>query len=171
MVESRQQLSALDLIQAIKRAGIRFIAALPDRTTSEHLLKPLLVDPMLRVVQVCKEDEGVSICSGLYAAGQRALLLMQYTGLLDSVNALRGVAMEGKNPVCMMVGLLNKEPGVPPIQSKHYGIMVVEPVLDAMQIEHLLIEAPHDVEKIVPAIETAYARSLPVVMLIGKEPR
>jgi hypothetical protein len=43
-------------------------------------------------------------------------------------------------------------------------------VLDAMQIEHHLIEAPDDVEKIVPAIEAAYAQELPVVMLIGREP-
>jgi sulfopyruvate decarboxylase subunit alpha len=164
------RLQAADLVTAIKSAGIRFIVALPDRTTSEHLLKPMLADPALRVVQICKEDEGVSICSGLYAAGQRALLLMQYTGLLDSINALRGVAMEGHNPVCMMVGLLNKEPGVPPTQSRHYGVRIVEPVLDAMQIAHHLIEAPDDVEKVVPAIEAAYEQSMPVVMLIGREP-
>jgi sulfopyruvate decarboxylase TPP-binding subunit len=170
VADNTAPLRAADLITAIKSAGIRWIVALPDRTTSEHLLKPLLQDPTLRVVQICKEDEGVSICSGLYATGQRALLLMQYTGLLDSVNALRGVAMEGQNPVCMMVGLLQKEPGVPPAQSRHYGVRVVEPVLDAMQIEHHLIEAPDDVEKIVPAIEAAYARELPVVMLIGREP-
>ena len=89
MADDTARLQATDLITAIKSAGIRFIVALPDRTTSEHLLKPMLVDPELRVVQICKEDEGVSICSGLYAAGQRALLLMQYTGLLDSVNAGR----------------------------------------------------------------------------------
>jgi sulfopyruvate decarboxylase TPP-binding subunit len=170
VADNTAPLRAADLITAIKSAGIRWIVALPDRTTSEHLLKPMLADPALRVVQICKEDEGVSICSGLYAAGQRALLLMQYTGLLDSVNALRGVAMEGRNPVCMMVGLLQKEPGVPPTQSRHYGVRVVEPVLDAMQIEHHLIEAPDDVEKIVPAIEAAYAQELPVVMLIGREP-
>ena len=163
-------LTAEKIKQEFKRAGIDFVVALPDRVTSHHLLKGLIADPEFRVVQVCKEDEGVSICSGLYAAGQRALLLMQYTGLLDSINALRGVAMEGKNPVCMMVGLLNKEPGVLPTQSKHYGVRVVEPVLDAMQIEHHLIEAPDDVEKVVPAIEAAYARLMPVVMLIGREP-
>jgi len=99
VAENTDQLRAADLITAIKSAGIRFIVALPDRTTSEHLLKPMLADPELRVVQVCKEDEGVSICSGLYAAGQRALLLMQHTGLLDSSNALRGVAVEGHNSI------------------------------------------------------------------------
>ncbi len=170
MADDTARLKAADLITAIKSAGIRFIVVLPDRTTSEHLLKPMLADPELCVVQICKEDEGVSICSGLYAAGQRALLLMQYTGLLDSINALRGVAMEGHNPVCMMVGLLNKEPGVSPTQSRHYGVRVVEPVLDAMQITHHLIEAPDDVEKVVPAIEAAYEHTMPVVMLIGREP-
>ena len=170
MVDNSDRLRAADVITAIKSAGIRFIVSLPDRTTSEHLLKPLMQDPELHVVQICKEDEGVSICSGLYAAGQRALLLMQHTGLLDSVNALRGVAVEGRNPVCMMVGLLNKEPGVAPSQSTRYGVKIVEPVLDALQITHRLIEAPHDVEYIVPAIETAYAELMPVVLLIGREP-
>lgn len=164
-------LKADDIIREIKRAGIRFIVALPDRVTSHYLLKTMLEDPEFKVVQVCKEDEGVSICSGLYAAGQRSLLMMQYTGLLDSVNALRGIAMEGRNPVCMMVGLLGKEPGVPPTQAKRYGIRIIEPILDAMEIEHHLVEEPTDVSKIVPAVEEAYSSSMPVAMLIGKEPR
>jgi sulfopyruvate decarboxylase TPP-binding subunit len=163
-------LSAEGIAGEIKRAGIHFVVALPDRTTSEHLLKPLTTNPDFRVVQVCKEDEGVSICSGLYASGHRALLLMQYTGLLDSINALRGVAVEGKNPVCMMVGLLNKEPGVKPTESKRYGLRIIEPVLDAMGIEHHLIETDSDLAHIAPAVERAYDRSQPVVMLIGKEP-
>lgn len=165
------ELKANEIIREIKRAGIRFVVALPDRTTSEHLLKPILQDRDLKVVQVCKEDEGISICSGLYNTGQRALLLIQHTGLLDSVNALRGVAVEGQNPVCMMVGLLGKEPGVPPTQSKRYGLRIVEPILDAMEIERHLIEGSEDILKIVPAIERAYERSAPVVLLIGREPR
>jgi sulfopyruvate decarboxylase TPP-binding subunit len=165
------ELKASEIIKEIKRAGIRFVVALPDRTTSEHMLKPILQDRDFKVVQVCKEDEGISICSGLYNTGQRALLLIQHTGLLDSVNALRGVAVEGQNPVCMMVGLLGKEPGVPPTQSKRYGLRIVEPILDAMGIERHLIEGSEDILKIVPAIERAYERSAPVVLLIGREPR
>jgi sulfopyruvate decarboxylase subunit alpha len=163
-------LSADDIIREIKRAGIRFVVALPDRVTSQYLLKSILRDPDFRVVQVCKEDEGISICSGLYAAGHRALLMMQYTGLLDSVNALRGVAMEGHNPVCMMVGLLGKERGVAPTKDKRYGIRIIEPILDAMAIGHQLIEEAADLAKIVPAVEKAYASSLPIAMLIGREP-
>jgi len=170
LVDSEDTINAEDIIKEIKKAGIRFVIALPDRTTTQSLLKTIMQDSDLRVVQVCKEDEGISICSGLYCAGERALLLIQYTGLLDSINALRGVAMEGKNPVCMMVGLLGKKPGVPPTNAARYGLRIVEPILDAMEIKHHLLETTEDNAKIVPAIEQAYARSGPVVMLIGREP-
>jgi sulfopyruvate decarboxylase TPP-binding subunit len=159
-----------DIIREIKRAAIRFVVALPDRTTSEHLLKPILGDRDFEVVKVCKEDEGISVCSGLYCAGHKALLLIQYTGLLDSINALSRIGVEGENPVCMMVGLLGKEPGVPPAESKRYSLRIVVPILDAMGIEHCLIETAEDVTKIVPAVTSAYERSRPVAMLIGREP-
>ncbi len=171
MAEAGPPLKAEEIINEIKRSGIRFVVALPDRTTSHHLLKTLMRDSGIQVVQVCKEDEGISVCSGLYAAGHRALLLMQYTGLLDSINSVRGVAVEGQNPVCMMVGLLGKEPGVQPTKSKRYGLRIVEPILDAMEIEHHLIESSDDTEKISPAIQKAYARLAPVVLLIGREPQ
>jgi len=169
-------LSNTDLLQAdaiireIKRADIRFVVALPDRTTSHQLLRRLLNDRELRVVQVCKEDEGLSICAGLYATGHRALLLIQNTGLLDSINAVRGVAVELQNPVCMMVGLLSKEPGVAPTKSQNYGVKIVEPILDAMGVTHALVEQAADVEQIVPAIDAAYAQMAPTVLLIGREP-
>lgn len=164
-------LKADDIIREIKRAGIKFVVALPDRVTSHYLLKSIMRDPDFKVVQVCKEDEGISICSGLFAAGHRSLMMMQYTGLLDSVNSLRGVAVEGENPVCMLVGLLGKEPGVAPTQSKKYGVKIIEPVLDAMGIEHHWVEESGDTQKIVPAIENAYAKTRPMAVLVGREPR
>ena len=109
-------LTAAAIKNEFKRAGIHFVVALPDRVTSHHLLKGLIADPDYKVVQVCKEDEGVSICSGLYAAGHKSVLMMQYTGFLDSINSIRGIAVEGKFPVCIVVGLLGKEPDVAPVQ-------------------------------------------------------
>jgi sulfopyruvate decarboxylase subunit alpha len=170
VVELTQAPKGADIIQEIKRAGIRFVVALPDRMTSEHLLKPLLGDRDLQLVQVCKEDEGISVCSGLHCTGKRALLLIQYTGLLDSMNALTRIGVEGANPVCMMVGLLGKERGVPPTQSKRFGLRIIEPILDVMGIDHYLIESSEDLTKIIPAVERAYTQSKPVAILIGREP-
>jgi sulfopyruvate decarboxylase TPP-binding subunit len=164
-------LTAEKIKQEFKRAGIRFVVALPDRVTSHYLLKGILADRDFHTVQVCKEDEGISICSGLYAAGHKSVFMMQYTGFLDSINAIRGVAVEGHFPVCMVVGLLGKEPDIAPTKSKKYGVKIIEPILDVMGIEHHLIERDGDVAQIAPVIEKAFASSSPTAILIGREPR
>ena len=112
----------------------------------------------------------MAICAGLSYTGKRGLLLIQQTGLLDSINAVRGVAVEYQLPICMMVGLLEKEVGVPPRQSKKYGVRIVEPILEAMGIAYHEIEEQADVAKIRPAIDKAFADSKPVVILIGQRP-
>jgi sulfopyruvate decarboxylase subunit alpha len=158
------------IIAEIKASRIEFVVSVPDITTSEGLLRPLAQGTAPRLVRVCKEDEGVGICAGLAYTGRRSLLLIQQTGLLDSINAVRGVAVEYALPICMMVGLLEKEPGVSPMQSKRYGVRIVEPILDAMGIAYHEIEGEADVPKIKPAIDNAYAQSRPVVLLIGRKP-
>src|SRR5215467_5337004 len=158
------------VIREIKASGIEFVISVADITTSEGLLRPLAHETTPRLIRICKEDEGVGICAGLAYTGKRSLLLIQQTGMLDSINAIRGVAVEYALPICMMVGLLEKEPGVPPRQSKRYGVRIVEPVLDAMGIPYHEIEAEADVEKIAPAIGTAYTEMHPVVLLVGQRP-
>jgi sulfopyruvate decarboxylase subunit alpha len=167
---SEDFLRGASIIREIKASRIEFVVSVPDITTSEGLLRPLsqMNDP--RLIRVCKEDEGVAICAGLSYCNRRALLLIQQTGMFDSINAIRGVAVEYSLPICMMVGLLEKEPGVLPRQSKRYAVRIVEPVLDAMGVTYHEIESEADVGKIGEAIETAYAQMQPVVLLIGRRP-
>src|SRR5713101_3950817 len=82
------------IIAEIKASRIEFVLSVPDITTSEGLLHPLSQGSAPRLIRVCKEDEGVGICAGLSYTGRRSLLLIQQTGLLDSINAVRGGAME-----------------------------------------------------------------------------
>jgi sulfopyruvate decarboxylase TPP-binding subunit len=158
------------IIAAVKSASVRFIMSVPDIVSSEGLLHPISRDPELKLIRVCKEDEAIGISAGLTACGQRSMLLIQHTGLLDSINALRAVAVEYSNPVCLMVGLLEKEPGVAPTKSGRYGIRIVEPILDAMGVAHHLLETEADVPIIPEAIDRAYSQSKPVVMMLGRRP-
>src|SRR5882762_9353496 len=136
-------LQGSSMIAEIKASRIEFVISVPDITTSEGLLRPLSQGSTPRLIRVCKEEEGVGICAGLSYTGRRSLLLIQQTGLLDSINAVRGVAVEYALPICMMVGLLEKEPGIPPKQSKRNGVRIVEPILDAMGIAYHEIEDTH----------------------------
>jgi sulfopyruvate decarboxylase TPP-binding subunit len=166
-----QVLSGPKIIAAIKAAGVEFVLSVPDITTSEGLLRPIAHDRAFRLVRVCKEDECIAIAAGLAYCGKRALVLIQHTGLLDSINALRGVAVEFAQPVCLMVGLLEREPTVPPRQSARYGVRIVQPILDAMGITHDLIDTDADVHRIAPAIAESYRASKPSALLIGRRPR
>jgi sulfopyruvate decarboxylase subunit alpha len=163
-------LKGSSIIAAIKASGVEFILSVPDIVTSAGLLAPIARDPELKLIRVCKEDECIGIASGLWYCDKRALTLIQNTGFLDSINAIRGVAVEYRQPICMMVGLLQHDPGTAPRDSPRYGVRIVEPILEAMGIAHHLINEEADVAKIRPAIDDAYRDCHPVALLIGRRP-
>ena len=163
-------LKGASIISAIKHAKVRFIAALPDIVTCDNVLWPLTNDPDLKLITVCKEDEGVSICTGLSYCDQRTVLLIQHTGLLDSINAIRAIAVEYGHPVVMIVGLQGMEPNRKPTDSDQYGIRILEPILQAMGIDYALLENDQDTKAIAPAIDRAYAQSKPFIFLVTRSP-
>ena len=163
-------LKGSSIIAAIKASGVEFILSVPDIVTSEGLLRPISCDPDLKLIRVCKEDECIGIASGLWYCDKRSLTLIQHTGLLDSINAMRGVAVEYQQPICMMVGLLQHDPATTPRNSPRYGVRIIEPILDVMGIAHHLINEEADVAKIRPAIDEAYRNSHPLALLIGRIP-
>jgi sulfopyruvate decarboxylase subunit alpha len=165
-----RKLEGSGIIAAIKASRIEYILSVPDIVTSAGLLFPIAQDKDLRLIRVCKEDECIGIATGLAYSGKRALVLIQHTGFLDSINAIRGVAVEYKQPICMMIGLLQHEPDVAPRQSPRYGVRIVEPILDDMGIAHHLVSLDADISLIKPAIDKAYAESQPVAFLIGRSP-
>ena len=168
--DAKVRLKGSSILAAIKASGVQYILSVPDITTSGGLLRPIAQDPALKLIRVCKEDECVGIASGLSYYDKRALSLIQHTGFLDSINAIRGVGVEFNQPICMMVGLLQHDPDTTPRNSPRYGVRIVEPILDAMGIPHHYIGEEADVGKIRPAIDEAYAKSFPVAFLVGRRP-
>lgn len=158
------------IIAAIKSAGVRFVASVPDRVTSEGVLRRMADDPEISLVRVCKEDEGVSICAALSYCNKRALLLMQHTGLMDSLNMLQW-SVSYSMPIVMIVGLLGHESDVPPAASAKRPIRAIPGVLDAIGIEHEFLHAAGDERRIRPAFDRAYSQSKPIALLIGRTPQ
>ena len=158
------------IIAQLKEAGVGVIVSVPDIVTSDGLLWPISKDPDFQLIRVCKEDEGVSICAALSYSSTRALLLMQQTGLMDSLNAVRAIAMDYRQPVCMMVGLQGKTPDETVLGSASYGVRIIPPILDAMALTHVGIETNTDTPRIGPAINNAYETSDALCFLIGQSP-
>jgi sulfopyruvate decarboxylase subunit alpha len=163
-------LSGAGVIAAIKASGIEYVLSVPDIVTSSGLLAPIANDKELRLIRVCKEDECIGIAAGLSYCDKRSLILIQHTGFLDSLNAIRGIAVEYNQPICMMVGLLQHDPDFAPRASPRYGVRIVEPILDDMGIAHHLIGVDADIVKIKPAIDAAYRYLQPVAFLVARSP-
>jgi len=162
--------SGAAIIAALKNSHVQEVVALPDIVTSDGLLWPISRDADFRLTRVCKEDEGVSICAAMSFNGTRAVMLMQQTGLMDSLNVIRAVGVDYENPVVMIVGLQGKEPDKLPNASASYGVRIVQPVLDAMDLSHSLIEGRGDEATITENITAAYNQSRPHIFLIGRAP-
>ncbi len=163
-------LSGAAILRAVKDAGCEYVLSVPDLHTSQGVLKRVVEDNELKLIRVCKEDECIGIAAGLTSGDKRALVLIQYTGFLYAMNAIRAVACEHKMPIVMMIGLLSKEPDVAPRESRRFGVRITEPTLDVLGIEQHYIDTDEDIGKIKPAIEKAYATSSPVALLIGRRP-
>ena len=163
-------LTGAGIIAALKAAEIQFVPALPDIVTCDSVLWPLTATPEITVIPLCKEDEGVSLCAAPSYCERRALLLIQHTGLLDSVNALRAIAVEYSLPVCMMVGLQGLEADRPPRDSAHTGVRLMEPLLELMDLDHRVLRHEADLAAVPELIGSAYARSRPLALLVAQSP-
>lgn len=158
------------IIDALKTAKVRFVLSVPDIVTSDGLLWPLSTNKNIKLIRVCKEDEGLSMCAAMSYNGTRAVMLMQQTGLMDSLNAVRALGMDYQLPLCMMVGLQGKAAGETASDSASYGVRIIQPVLDAMGIEHTMLDNDDQVSTVPEQIEAAYSRSKPHCFLFGRSP-
>ncbi len=158
------------IIEQMKKARVSHVLSVPDLHTSHGLLAPIAQDPDFQLIRVCKEDECLGIAAGLTYGDKRAAILVQYTGFLYAMNAIRGVACEQKLPIVLMIGLLGKEPGTPPAESRRFGVRIVEPILDVLGIPHVCIETDDDAPAISAMFDDAWRESRPRAILIGGRP-
>ncbi len=170
MNEAEAPLRGEAIIGAIKQARVDYVLSVPDLHTSQGLLKPIASDPDLKLIRVCKEDETLGISAGLSYGDKRALILIQYTGFLYAMNAIRAMACQNSMPICLMIGLLGKEPDTPSRESGRFGVRIIEPLLDVMGIAYHRIARDADTDLIAPAIDEAYAIRKPIAFLIERRP-
>src|SRR5262245_29211237 len=80
------------VVAALKAHQVRLIAHVPDQVLAP-LVRAFEADPFFEVVPLTREEEGVGILSGGYLGGMRGALLLQSSGLGNSINALAGLSL------------------------------------------------------------------------------
>ena len=72
---------------ALKAAEVRQIGYVPDAGHS-HLINAAETDPDMDAIVLTTEEEGVALAAGAWLGGQRAALLMQSSGVGNTINML-----------------------------------------------------------------------------------
>jgi sulfopyruvate decarboxylase subunit alpha len=135
------------VVEALKQAGVDFIVVLPDQKLA-RLHDLLEADPFFTTVTVCREEEGVGICTGAFYGGRRAAMLIQNGGLFVATNALVSTAIMYEIPMLLLVyyaGDLNDR--FFPTVGQY-----TEPVLQALNIRYWV---PREAQQVVPTISGA----------------
>ncbi|WP_407415344.1 sulfopyruvate decarboxylase subunit alpha [Methanobrevibacter sp.] len=90
------------IFDALKDTGINFIVSVPCVNLSK-LLNMIDEDEEIIHVPVTREEEGIGICAGAYLGGKRPAILMQNSGLGNSINALKSLTELYKFPLLMIM--------------------------------------------------------------------
>jgi sulfopyruvate decarboxylase alpha subunit len=77
----------LDIFAALKAADVRQVGYVPDAGHA-RLLTLCAGEPAMRMVPLTSEEEGIGLAAGAWLGGERAVLLMQSSGVGNCINAL-----------------------------------------------------------------------------------
>ena len=125
-------------------------------------------DPFFRLVGVHREEEAVGILSGLFLGGQRGAMLVQSSGLGNTLNALGSLAVAYHIPFPMLVSLRGELGEFNPAQLQMGR--AVPGCLDALNIRHVTLQTEAHLETIVSgALKTCFTAEEPFGVLLSAQ--
>jgi sulfopyruvate decarboxylase alpha subunit len=89
------------IYQQLKEADVRQVAYVPDAGHA-HVIRRVQADPAIRDIVLTTEEEGVALAAGAWLGGQRAVLLMQSSGVGNCVNMF-SLLESCRFPFCALV--------------------------------------------------------------------
>ncbi len=155
---------AARIVAGLKKAGIDFVATLPDEKILE-VIRTVEREPGLKHVPLCREEEGIGICAGAYLAGKKTALIMQNAGFLNSCNALTTTSLQFQIPALLLIYYAGD------IGDRGFTTLgsVTEPVLKALGIRSTVLRQIDECDEILRGAQIlADDSKKPVAVLLTK---
>ncbi len=153
------------IIAELKKNNFTHVVWLPDSETN-FMYQLLTSEPSLDLVPVCREGETMAIAAGLWVGGKKPVVLIQNTGIFESGDSIRGLALDVNQPLVMMIGYRGwSRHGITTDSAARF----IEHILHAWGINYFLIESDDDADRISVAAEEAERTQKPVAVLVGTE--
>lgn len=156
-----------DLLDAFREEDVKHLVYVPDQMLGS-IFAVAEADPFFRLTAVHREEEAVGVLCGLFLGGARGAMVVQSSGLGNCLNALGALAIAGRIPFPLIVGLRGELGEFNPAQFAMGR--AVPGCLTALGLQHFTVEDADKVGKIASgAIMSCYASSQPVGLLLSAQ--
>jgi len=151
----------------LKENNLEVVYHVPDIVLAS-LIARAEADSFFTVVPLTREEEGVGVLTGAYLGGRRGLLMMQVSGLGNSINGLASLAIPYQIPFLMLISQRGELGEFNPAQIA-MG-QAARPMLDALGIQHFTLRRTDEMSSLMDgAIKTAYTAQRPVALFLSTE--
>lgn len=158
---------ASSVCAGIYAAGSRDVVYVPDNPLS-HVLRGI-EDRFrdVRMLLATREEEAFGMAAGLYLGGRLPTVMLQSSGLGNSLNALTSLLLPYQIPVLIVVSMRGDAGEWNPAQAPMGR--AVRQIFDAITVPHATVESPGAAAEVVRvAGTTAFATHMPGACLLPR---
>ncbi|MFX1453673.1 MAG: sulfopyruvate decarboxylase subunit alpha [Promethearchaeota archaeon] len=140
----------LKLYESLKNSGIDPILSLPC-IMLKNLIQILEENNEIEHISITREEEGVGIAAGAYLAGRTPALLIQNSGIGNSINAIKSLLELYEIPIIFIMSHRGDE-GENIIAQIPMGQFTPQ-LLDSLPMRKIFIKSTNDIKKIKKNVE------------------
>jgi len=152
------------LIRLLRDQGITLAISLPCDKAKELFR---LLPESFETVELLREEDGVGVGAGAYLAGRKPAMFIQSSGLGNMLNALLSLSRTYELPLPVIAswrGIYQETiPAQVPFNAALPGI------LKAADIPYVIVNYPHEFDRISEMIDTAFRCHTPAVALVSPQ--
>jgi sulfopyruvate decarboxylase subunit alpha len=147
-------------------AGSRHVVYVPD-TPLSHVMRIVREEFRdVRTILATREEEAFGIAAGLYLGGARPTVMLQSSGLGNSLNALTSLLLPYRIPMLIVISMRGDDGDWNAAQVPMGR--AVRPILEAIGIPHATAETPDTAAIIQRVGQEAFSSRLPGACLLPR---
>lgn len=149
-----------------KKHGVKQVAYVPDGGLAS-LIEACIADNDITAVALTTEEEGIAVSAGAWLGGQKCAVMMQSSGVGNTINAIASITAACKFPLFCIVTMRGDYGESNPWQMPMGR--AVAPVLEAVGVRCIKVETVEDTASAIDAALTmAFHAEESVAVLVGQ---
>ena len=149
----------------LKKNGFDFFTGVPCSILKD-VINYLANDPQVPYIAATREDEAIGIATGAYLAGRKPVVLMQNSGLGDSISALTSLDILYEIPILLLIswrGYQGKDAPEHLIMGK-----VTTKLLEDIGVPSLILPGNGVEETISKAVNVLEGKKIPTAVIVQR---